>query len=129
MAHETKLGLAFIGILLTVFSALLIKKMTKHGSLPPMNLNATAAKQTETGSLSRLPLQPSPPTLVKPLSENTKPPELSANNRDTAKLNDTAKSNDAKQSDEPTWNSSKLKPVKTDATVTNSAPPPAVLAE
>jgi LysM repeat protein len=121
MAGEAKLGLVFIGILLTVFSALLIKKLTKHGNLPPMSLNASATKSTEPGSLSRMPLQPSPPTLVKPLNENTNPPEFAADSHDTVKQNGDARS------------SSNLQPLKTEMAAGDSklpsTPPPSLLAE
>ena len=54
MAHEAKLGLIFVGILLTVFGALLLKKLSKHGNLPPMSLNASSVKSGDGGStLSR----------------------------------------------------------------------------
>ncbi len=45
MAHEAKLGMVFIGILLTAFSVLLIRKLTKHSNVPPMNINATAKSE------------------------------------------------------------------------------------
>jgi nucleoid-associated protein YgaU len=123
MAHEAKLGMVFIGILLTVFSALLIKKMTKHGNVPPpMSMNASTTKSPEAGSFSRLPLQPTPPTLVKPLSENTQPPEFTADTRDIPNQNKA-----------DVWSSAKSNPVKTETAGINSnssaAAPPSLLAE
>jgi len=121
MAHEAKLGLVFIGILLTVFSALVIKKLTKHGNLPPMSLNASAAKSPEGGSLTHMPQQPSPPTLVKPLNENAQPPEFAAENHNTSKQDDAG------------WSTSRSHPINSETISANPprpvTPPPSLLAE
>jgi nucleoid-associated protein YgaU len=119
MAHEAKLGMAFIGILLTVFGALLIKHLTKHSNLPPMNI---AASKTEAGTLTHLPPQPSPPTLVKPLNEDARPPEFTSDTNDTAKQNNNT-----------AWNASKPASEKSDPVANQSsrstATPPSLLAE
>jgi nucleoid-associated protein YgaU len=119
MAHEAKLGLIFVGILLTVFGALLLKKLSKHG-VPPTSLNASTMKSGD-GALSRVPPQPSPPTLVKPLNENTKPPEFAVETHDAPKA-----------SDETTWNSTRSRS-NTDSSSRDSKPiaaaPPSLLSE
>ena len=120
MAREAKLGLVFIGILLTVFSALVIKKMTKKNNLPSMNLNALTAKAGDSGSSSRLPLPSAPATVVKPLSDNTKPPEFASDTTASDKHPD------------DNWTSAPAQPAKSD-TASDFKPkasqPPAVLTE
>ncbi|HZZ29632.1 MAG TPA: LysM peptidoglycan-binding domain-containing protein [Pirellulales bacterium] len=121
MAREAKLGLMFIGILLTVFCALLIKRLTKHPSLPSMNLSASATKPTDAAPRSYAPPQPAPPTLVTPQDDNTRPPEYAMNGRD-----------DLKQNAALGWTNSTAQPTKTDLSreaTPVASPPPSLLSE
>jgi nucleoid-associated protein YgaU len=76
MSRETKLGIAFIGILLFVFCALLVKKLTRPSNRGLENVVAKAADSTSDSATSARQPQASPPTLVMPKSENSKPPAL-----------------------------------------------------
>lgn len=89
MAHEAKLGLVFIGILLTVFGALLIKRLSRHGPLPGMNINGAGAKSGDGATLAHMPLQPAPSTLVKPLNDGSVPPDIAAREHAADKQNST----------------------------------------
>ncbi len=120
MAHEAKLGMVFIGILLTAFSALLIKRLTKHSNLPPMNISA--ASKSEVGVLSHLPPQPSPPTLVKPLNENARPPEFTSDTNDVSTQNNNTARNALKSNPE------KSEPIASQS-ARPTATPPSLLAE
>ena len=74
MKHETKLGLVFIGILLTIFVALLMKRLARPGNavLAGARQPANAAADPATAKLAH---QPGPPTLVTPKAQSGKPPE------------------------------------------------------
>ncbi len=73
MSRETKLGIVFIGILLFVFGALLVKKLTRPSN---RGLQSIAAKPPDvTSDVSTTPRQPqaSPPTLVTPKTDAGNP--------------------------------------------------------
>jgi LysM repeat protein len=87
MAHEAKLGLVFIGILLTVFGALLIKRLSRHGPLPGMNINGAGVKSGDGAALAHIQPQPAPSTLVKPLNDGSVPPDIAAREHAAEKQN------------------------------------------
>ena len=75
MKHETKLGIVFIGILLSIFAAMLVKRLQR-----PMNLSVAQAPPPTSSSkidapATKLAVQPAPPTLVTPISESGNAPE------------------------------------------------------
>ncbi len=74
MKNETKLGLVFIGILLTIFVALLMKRLARPGNavLAGARQPANAVNDPTSSKLAR---QPGPPTLVTPKAQSGKPPE------------------------------------------------------
>ena len=54
MGREAKLGMVFVGILLTVFCALLLKRLTKPTTLPTASLaGAAATKPGESTPVAR----------------------------------------------------------------------------
>src|SRR5262245_24861606 len=75
MAKEAKLGLVLVGILLVVFSALLIKRLNRTGNAPLASLPASAAKSGASAAPPRTTLQAARPTLVTPQRDSGKVPE------------------------------------------------------
>ena len=75
MTKETKLGIAFIGILLTVFTGLLIKKLTRPSN---RGLNNPSAQAVNDLAATQRAAQSTPPTTLTPKSEASKPSLLTA---------------------------------------------------
>lgn len=75
MKHETKLGLVFIGILLTIFIGLLMKRLARPGNAVLSNARPPAATGSAEAAPAKLGHQPAPPTLVTPKAQSGKPPE------------------------------------------------------
>ena len=76
MKHETKLGMVFIGILLTIFVGLLMKRLARPGNAV-LAKSQPAASSTPDPNSSKLAYQAGPPTLVTPKAQSGKPPESS----------------------------------------------------
>jgi nucleoid-associated protein YgaU len=78
MGSEAKLGLVFVGILLTVFCALLLKRLTKPTTLPTASLAGSAAAKS--GESTRA-MPPVAPKVITPESNISNPPDYAGNSR------------------------------------------------
>ena len=83
MGREAKLGMVFVGILLTVFCALLLKRLTKPTNLPTASLaGAAATKPGESTPVARS--APVAPKVIALESNISNPPDYAGNSRDWA---------------------------------------------
>ncbi len=81
MGREAKLGMVFVGILLTVFCALLLKRLTKPTNLPTTSLaGAAATKPGESTPVARA--APVAPKVITPESNISNPPDYAGSSRD-----------------------------------------------
>jgi nucleoid-associated protein YgaU len=75
MKHETKLGLAFIGILLVIFVGLLMKRLARPGNAMLSHLQKPSTSSTAEPAPGKVAFQPAQPTLVTPKAQSGRPPE------------------------------------------------------